>query len=114
MSILCLTASSGILFFIETPLIHYVISSSFINYGVSPCIIPSAKLLIFAGHSCGELILVFWDELQPSTGKARVLCKEQGRIRLDCGVITSLYSTSSLDVILSDDRHTTMKLSLTK
>ena len=57
---------------------------------------------------------MFWDELQPSTGNKRVLCKEQGRIRLDCGVITSLYCTSSFDVILSDDRHVVMKLSLTK
>ena len=113
-SILCLTASSGILFFIETPLIHYIISSSFINYGVSPCIIPSAHLLLFAGYACGELILVYWDELQPSTGSKRVLCKEQGRIRLDCGVIKYLYCTSSFEVILSDDRHTTMKLSLLK
>lgn len=98
----------------ETPLIHYVISSSYINYNVFPCVIPSAKLLLFAGHNCGELILVFWDELQPSTVEKCVICKEHGKVRLDCGVITSLYCTNSFDVILVDNRNMAMKLSLIK
>lgn len=112
MRLLCLTASQCILLSIETPMVYYLISSSLINYAITPCIIPQARLLLFAGFGRGELILIRLDELHPSTEHTRVLCKEHGRVRLDCGVISSLYIANSCDIILSDDSYATIRFSL--